>query len=283
MLCFDDLIRLERNTETTHRGPLGPDRASRMFGGLFIAQSMAAAQASIENDRHIHSLHCYFLRPGDTSLPVEYEVDLLRDGRNFSHREVNAYQNDKILFRMICSYAVQVDSLWYEPSTMPIVPPPKEVTYTYSDFCRDQMPNPDYLRDVAERQFDIRYVNPPQDFECSSEVESQKMWMRMTCNISQNSHAHDAAVAYLSDSTLIDHITIPHGKRWQDDNFDGTSLDHAMWFHRRADATQWLLFDQNVEWTGDGRGLATGRFYTEDGQLIATCSQEGLMRFKPQP
>ena len=254
-----------------------------MFGGLFISQAMAASQQTTDSDRRIHSLHCYFLRPGDTNQPVEFEVENIRDGRNFSHREVTAFQNNKMMFRMVCSHAVSAESLDYTGPQMPKVPIPEDVTYTYTDFCRDQMPNPSYLRDVDNRQFDIRYINPPQDYERRDQIESQKMWMRMTCDFSDNSHVHDAGVAYLSDSTLIDHITLPHGKRWQDDNFDGTSLDHAMWFHRHVDATQWLLFDQNVEWTGDGRGLATGRFYQTDGTLVATCAQEGLMRFRPQP
>ncbi|MCY4095834.1 MAG: thioesterase family protein [Gammaproteobacteria bacterium] len=279
MPSFDDVISLQCTDNDCYLGARSPDQADRMFGGFLIGQALAASQSTTDANRSVHSLHCYFLRPGDTSEQVEYAVTRIRDGRSFSHRQVIATQNGKEVFHMVCSYAVVSASPTYVGEKAPHVPPPQEIDYTYADFCRDQMPDPDYIRDVKNRPFEIKYINPPHRREPSSSTENQLMWMKLNCDVSENPHIHDAGIAYLSDSTLIDHITLPHGKRWQDSDFDGTSLDHAMWFHQTVRADEWLLFDQKVEWTGDGRGVASGRIYTENGALAATCMQEGLMRF----
>ena len=250
-----------------------------MFGGQFLAQGIAAVQTTVPADRRIHSLHAYFLRPGDTGIPIHFTVDRTREGRSFNHRETRAYQNDKELFRMICSYAITVSSYDFLARKMPTVPRPAEVTYTYEDFCRDQMPDQDYIRDIQKRPLEILYINPPPTRTKSDSVESQRMWIRIRGDVGEETWKHDAGLAYVSDSTLIDHITLPHGRRWQDPDFEGTSLDHAMWFHNNCKANEWLLYDQDVEWTGDGRGLASARLYQQDGTLVATCVQEGLMRF----
>lgn len=276
---FDDILGLEELGNDCYQGAKSPDQAERMFGGFLIGQALAACQQTVNPDRAVHSLHCYFLRPGDTTQQVQYDVSRVRDGRSFSHRLVAATQNGKEIFQLICSYAIASESPTFVGCPAPHVPAPCEVDYTYTDFCRDQMPDPDYIRDVKNRPFEIKYINPPTEFEPSEEIENQLMWMRLNWDLSEDPHVHDAGIAYLSDSTLIDHITLPHGKRWQDSDFDGTSLDHAMWFHQTVRADEWLLFDQKVEWTGDGRGVASGRIYTESGTLVATCVQEGLMRF----
>ena len=276
---FDDILGLEELGDDCYQGAKNPDQAERMFGGFLIGQALAACQQTVKPDRAVHSLHCYFLRPGDTTQQVQYDVSRVRDGRSFSHRQVAATQNGKEIFQLICSYAVASESPTFVGCPAPHAPAPSEVDYTYTDFCRDQMPDPDYIRDFKNRPFEIKYINPPTEFEPSAEIENQLMWMRLNWDLSEDPHVHDAGVAYLSDSTLIDHITLPHGKRWQDSDFDGTSLDHAMWFHQTVRADEWLLFDQKVEWTGDGRGVASGRIYTESGTLVATCMQEGLMRF----
>ena len=279
MRTFDDIVALEEIEYGRYLGARSPDRAERMFGGLFLAQAMEAASKTSSLDRSIHSLHCYFLRPGDTTQRVEYQVTEIRDGRSYSHRQVIAYQEGKELFWMVCSYAIPGQHHEYIGCTMPEVPLADQVDYTYEAFCRDQMPDPNYIRDVKNRPFDIRYINPPSSLLKQSRIENQLMWMRLTAEVSDNPLIHDAGVAFLSDSTLIDHVTIPHGKRWRDADFEGTSLDHAMWFHQTPRADEWLLFDQKVEWTGDGRGLASGRIFTAHGTLVATCMQEGLMRF----
>lgn len=250
-----------------------------MFGGQFIAQCIAAATCTLDPDRNIHSLHAYFLRPGDSSQPNQISVEIVRDGRSFSHREMTASQNGKELFRMFGSWSVAETSPEFNASKMPDVPPPDEVEYTYYQFCQDQMPDRNYLATVRQRPMEILYINPPMNKRPVAELEDQLMWIRIVGELPRDSWRHQAGLAYISDSTLIDHIAVPHGLRWMDNDFDGTSLDHVMWFHRVCVATDWILFEQVVEWTGVGRGLATGRLWSQDGKLLATCGQEGLMRF----
>lgn len=276
---FDSLLDLVENNRDSFTAPASPDKGLRMFGGQFLAQAIEAGARTVGSDRSIHSLHAYFLRPGDTMLGVNYDVERIRDGRSFSHRRVVATQEGKEMFVMFASWSIPLSSPDYTGRTMPRVASAHDTQYSYLQFCRDQMPDPEYETTVQSRPMDIRYINPPQDRTPQSKTEDQLMWMRVSIPVGNRPSLHHAALAYLSDSTLIDHILIPHGKRWQDTDFEGTSLDHAMWFHGDCDATAWHLFEQSVEWTGDGRGLATGRIYTESGQLVATCAQEGLMRF----
>lgn len=276
---FDSLLDLTEKGSDIFTAPASPDKGLRMFGGQFLAQAMEAGARTVGPDRSIHSLHAYFLRPGDTMLNVDYDVERIRDGRSFSHRRVVAKQQDKEMFTMFASWSIPLSSPDYLGRTMPQVPTALDTDYSYLQFCRDQMPDPEYETTVQSRPMDIRYINPPQDRTPQSRIEDQLMWMRVNVPVGNRTSLHHAALAYLSDSTLIDHILIPHGKRWQDTDFEGTSLDHAMWFHGECDATAWHLFEQSVVWTGDGRGLTTGYIYTESGRLVATCAQEGLMRF----
>ena len=180
---------------------------------------------------------------------------------------------------MVASFSIQELAPDFQSNEIPEVPKPDDVSYTYYDFVQDQMPDEGYLRTVKRRPMDIRYINPPEDKKPLTSLPNQLMWIRVTGNLSDESWKHQAALAYISDSTLIDHICLPHGKRWMDGDFDGTSLDHVMWFHKSTDATDWILFEQIVEWTGVGRGLATGRLWSQSGELLATCGQEGLLRF----
>jgi acyl-CoA thioesterase-2 len=130
---------------------------------------------------------------------------------------------------------------------------------------------------------DIRYINPPTAPEGVPVIEPQLMWLRITGPVPAGQASHDAGLAYLADSTLVDHVALPHGHRWHDARLTGTSLDHAMWFHRPTQVDRWVLYDQRVEHTGGARGLVTGHFYTTSGELVATCSQEGLMRWTAGP
>lgn len=280
LTTFDELLDLEDLGNDCFSAPASPDKGARMFGGQFLAQAIAAGGSTVNGDRSIHSLHAYFLLPGNPHEPVRYVVKRVRDGRSFSHRSIEAFQNDRQLFTMTSSWNVSSDGPKFFGRQAPTVPPVTQSNYSYEQFCRDQMPDPDYERTVRARPMDIRYINPPEERKVSSTAEDQLMWMRISLPMSDCRSSHHAALAYLSDSTVIDHILIPHGKRWQDPDFFGTSLDHAMWFHGTSNATEWLLFEQSVEWTGNGRGLASGRLYTEAGELVATCVQEGLMRFE---
>ena len=274
---FADLVTLRPIGDGRYTAPPALERAERMFGGQFLAQCLAAAQDDVAPDRNVHSLHGYFLRPGDVDLDVELAVTTIRDGRSFSWREVVAAQRDKELFRLLASFQVPDTTPEYTRSEMPSVPAPETVSYTYDEFS-SALSGKQVLSNTY-RAIDIRYVNPPLVPRGEPVTETQLMWMRISETLPDAPHIHRSAIAYLSDSTLVDPILLPLGMRWQDPDFEGTSLDHAMWFHRAARADRWLLFVLDVEATGGGRGLASGRIYTREGELVATCLQEGLMRW----
>ena len=274
---FADLITLDVHENGHFTAPPALEKGERVFGGQFLAQCLAAAQQTVDADRVVHSLHGYFLRPGDVDLEVALEVSIIRDGRSFSWREVTAAQRDRELFRLLASFQVPDTTPEYTRLAMPSVPAPEAVPYTYDEFSSAQTGTD--VHSNAFRSIDIRYVNPPLGPRGEPVTETQLMWMRISEPLPDAADIHQAGIAYLSDSTLVDPILLPHGMRWQDADFEGTSLDHAMWFHRDARADRWLLFVLDVEATGGGRGLASGRIYTQGGELVATCLQEGLMRW----
>lgn len=287
---FTDMMRLSPgNTAASFIAPEAIESGDRTFGGQFLAQCLVAAQRTVGDDRYVNSLHAYFLRGGDVDKPMDIQVATIRDGRSFSMRQVQAFQDDKELFRTMISFHVPEDGLEYEPQVEFDAPPADSVGFTYNEFSQaleanfanPQAGDDDQPWGGHARPMDIRYINPPEGATGPPVTEPQLMWMRISEALDDNRRMHEAGLAYLADSTLIDHVALPHGLRWQDPNLTGTSLDHAMWFRRPVRADEWLLYEQRIESTAGSRGLATGRFYTEAGELVATCAQEGLLRFTP--
>ena len=257
--------------------PEAPESEGRMYGGQLLAQALAAAERTVTDDRRAHSLHAYFLAPGDVSTTVDMQVERVRDGRSFSSRCVSARQDGAELFRMVVSYHIDEPGEPFAGHRKPDVPPPEDVALTYEEFSRSVGRQQEW--DLEARPMDTRCINPPVAPPGEPVLEDQRMWMRISERLPVSPGLHQAGLAYLSDSTLIDHVVLPHGRRWQDPALTGASLDHAMWFHNPVRADEWLLFDQSVEATGSGRGLATGRIFDADGTLAATCMQEGLIRW----
>ncbi len=179
---------------------------------------------------------------------------------------------------MLVSFHLEEPGRDYVAAVMPAVPPPESVTLSYADFNQAMGANDDVDHDESIKPWDIRYIDAPTGPLGEPVTVDQRMWMRISEAMGDKPGLQHAALAYLSDATLVDHIVLPHGLRWHSPGVDGASLDHAMWFHRAARAEEWLLFDQHVESTGHARGLASGRFFAQSGELIATCCQEGLMR-----
>jgi acyl-CoA thioesterase-2 len=274
---FTRLIDLKAIRGDAFQAPPAPERSGRMYGGQLLAQGLVAAMLTTEADRDAHSLHAYFLRPGDVNLPVEIEVERVRDGRSFSARVVRAIQHGRELFRMMASFHVPEPGDDYAGAQMPDVPPPEAVSLTYNEFSRLNGEEPDW--DGEARPMDIRYINPPSSAPGEPVLEPQRMWVRIPEELGDDRAANSAGLAYLSDSTLIDHTVLPHGRRWQDSALNGASLDHAMWFHHGTRADQWLLFEQRVGATGHARGFAQGGFFDGSGRLVASCAQEGLIRW----
>lgn len=272
---FAALMALERLDEDAFIGPPAPDKGDALYGGHLLAQCLTAAAATVDGQRPAHSLHAYFLRPGDVHGPVEIEVERVRQGRSFSARQARASQQGKERFRMAASFQAAADSPVYCSAKMPPAPPPEAVRHTYQDFTLALTGQPDWP--AAARPLEIRYVNPPA--KGAAATAPQLMWMRVRGPMPADAVLHQAGIAYLSDATLADNALLPHGLRWQDSDFTGTSLDHAMWFHQAAKADEWLLFEQTVAITGSGRGLTEGKFFDRTGKLVATCVQEALMRW----
>ena len=265
-------------------GPPAPERGGRLYGGQLLAQGVAAAYRTVGPERRVHSLHAYFLRPGDVDQPTTWEVETVRDGRSFAARSLIASQDRGEMFRMTVSFQTPEDGLDYDGGgpqlALSALPAPSDVEMSYVDFCET---HPDLEAGTwfgQDRPMDIRYINPPDAAEGVPIVEPQLTWTRINEALPADDHVtRDAGLAYLADATLVDHALLPHGHRWHDQRLTGASLDHAMWFQRPSPADSWLLYEQRVESTSGARGLATGRFYTEDGQLVATCTQEGLIRW----
>ena len=179
---------------------------------------------------------------------------------------------------MLGSFQVPAPGLEYTDGQMGDAPEPESVAMTYNAFTEAGTPDLERFWPGAARPVDIRYINAPDAPRGVPVTEPQRMWMRIDETLGDEQDLHDAGMAYLADTTLVDHILLPHGQRWQDPAWDGASLDHSMWFHRRCRADEWLLYHQNVEATAGERGLASGRFYNRKGELVASCMQEGLLR-----
>ncbi len=275
---FVALLELQDVGGDAFVAPPAPEQTGRLYGGQLLAQGLAAASRTVAAPRAPHSLHGYFLRAGAVDAPLRVEVERVRDGRSFSARAVRVLQDGRLLFRMMASYQVPEPGAAFTARAMPPAPPADTVAMTYNEFSRRAGEEEDW--DGEARPMDLRYVNPPDPQPGEPVLEDQRVWMRVRDALGDDAALHYAGIAYLADSTLIDHAALPHGRRWQEPSLNGTSLDHAMWFHRPARADAWLLFDQSVEATGGSRGFVTGRIYTADGALVASCAQEGLLRWK---
>ncbi|HEY0452622.1 acyl-CoA thioesterase II [Actinophytocola sp.] len=271
------LLDLERIEENIFRGVSPAQSPVRVFGGQVAGQALVAAGRTVPSSRKVHSLHAYFIRPGDPSIPIVYEVDRIRDGRSFTTRRVIAIQRGKAIFALSASFH-EPESGVEHAEPMPDVPSPESLptrAETMDKFA-------DKLGEFAKlpRPIDVRYVTvPPWELRerGPSEARSQ-VWMRADGRLPDDELLHVCVLTYASDMTLLDSILVRHGAYWGLDNVLGASLDHALWFHRPFRADEWFLYDCVSPSASGARGLATGRFFAADGTLIATVVQEGLLR-----
>ncbi len=278
---FATVMDLSNEGQDLFVGPPSPDLGSRTYGGQVVAQSLGAAQRTVTDDRAVHSLHSYFLKAGDAAKPLALKVERLRDGRSFSQRQVLALQDGAEVMRSLVSFQVPEEGLeWDEPITIAVDPPTNEQSYTdYCDVIESALLSHERPWPGRHRPMDVSYVNPPLPLTGRPVTEPQGMWMRVHGPLGDDQGPHDAGLAYLADLGMNPVILLPHGYSWRDERITEASLDHAIWFHRPARADTWLYYEQRVESTSGGRGLARGRFYDLDGHLTATCMQEGLMRW----
>ncbi|MBL8556937.1 MAG: acyl-CoA thioesterase II [Phenylobacterium sp.] len=276
-----ETLQLERIEENLFRGTSPDNRPGRIFGGQVIAQSLLAAYETVE-DRVCHSMHCYFIRPGDPTTPIVFEVDRSRDGGSFTTRRVIAVQRGKQIFNLAASFKDPEEGFSHQ-SKMPPGPHWSELP--------DQMTvMRDAMKDAPEEM--KRWMSRPQPIEMRSsdartywrdgqpkEPVSQN-WFRCATPIGDDPHMHQVILAYASDMNLLSTAMRPYGVHWQTPGFQSASLDHAMWFHRPTDFTQWHLYVHDSPSASDGRGLIRGEIYADDGTLVASVAQEGLMRMR---
>lgn len=270
------LLDLERIEENIFRGVSPAESPVRVFGGQVAGQALVAAGRTVPPERRVHSLHSYFIRGGDPTVPIVYEVDRIRDGRSFTTRRVVAVQHGKAIFALSASFQLDEDGMdHFEP--MPSVPSPDTLP-TYAESAAGYLEKVGMAR--LPRPIDIRYVTEPPwraREDGPGEARSQ-VWMRADGKLPDDDMLHVCVLAYASDMTLLDSVLVRHGVYWGTDKLLGASLDHAMWFHRRFRADEWFLYDCESPSASGARGLATGRFYAQDGRLVATVVQEGLLR-----
>lgn len=257
---------------TSYRPPWG-----RIFGGQVLAQSLVAAARTVDESRPVHSLHAYFLRAGDPSVPITFDVDRLRDGRSFSARRTQAIQRGKPILSMISSFQEPSDGLDHQVE-MPKVPGPDELPSLDEQF--GDLPGPAAQQMLRSRPVDLRYVDGPLFLEPGPEqVGHQAVWLKTSGPMPDDPLLHTAMLAFASDYNLLESVIRRHGLSWATAKMKTASLDHAMWFHRRpARVDDWLLYTQESASASGSRGMGTGRIFTSDGVLVASTAQEGMMR-----
>jgi acyl-CoA thioesterase-2 len=265
-----------RTREDIFTGPSQWMPHGRVFGGQVLAQSLVAATRTVEV-RPVHSLHGYFLRPGDIELPITFSVDRLRDGRSFSTRRVQAYQKGEPIFSMIASFQETDPGLEHQDE-FPLDIPAPETLPSAAELIGDN-PHPVAQYWAKARPFDMRHVGSPIYFSVKGEpVAHQAVWIKALGDMPADSQLHTAALAYASDYSILESIYRRHGIAWSHPGLKSASLDHAMWFHREPKVDEWMLYVQESPSASGGRGLALGRIFSQDGRLLATVAQEGMVR-----
>lgn len=276
LIEFLDLEAIEVNI---FRGKNLDETRLRVFGGQVAAQSLVAAGRTVDSGR-VHSLHSYFLRPGDPKAPILYEVDRIRDGRSFTTRRVVAIQHGRAIFNLQCSFHIDEGPGIIHQTEMPEVPPPESLP-TFRERLepyRDLLP--EWFQLDRPRPIDQRYIGELPWLPSASQETRQRLWVRADGELADDPLLHAAVIAYASDMSIIDSILKPHEIRWDKGATMVVSLDHCMWFHRPLRADRWLLFDQDSPNAYGDRGLARGLMFDEGGNLVVSLVQEGLVRVK---
>ena len=267
-----DLLDLEPIEINMFRGISPAEGWQRVYGGQVIGQALVAASRTVEDENRIaHSLHGYFLRPGDTTIPIVYSVDRIRDGKSFNTRRVVAIQKGRPIFSMSVSFQVMEEGLHHQ------IPMPEAAAPEDCPSQEDLRKN--YINDIPEEYRDnflnredpieMRFQDGMNDFKPDPMPPHQRVWIRAVDKMPDDVRLHQCVLAYASDMTLMDNAIRPHGIGWTEENFQTASLDHAMWFHQPFRADEWLLYYQDSPYSGGARGFNRGSFFTREGQLIA--------------
>jgi acyl-CoA thioesterase-2 len=276
-----DLLNLETIEDNIYRGENRDLGGKAVFGGQVLAQALVAAQRTVEPDRLCHSMHGYFLLAGDKKVPIVYDVDRIRDGKSFTTRRVRAIQHGKVIFNMAASFAVEEEGLEHQIG-MPDVPPPESLTSELENRRKlaDHIPEPLRSKFLQDQPIEFRPVDPMNPLAPEKKPPYKYVWFKAVSQLPDDDALHKAVLAYASDFAFVGTGMQVHGLSFWMRNLQVASLDHALWFHRRFRADDWLLYAMDSPTTGHARGFNRGSIYTRDGVLIASVAQEGLMRLR---
>jgi acyl-CoA thioesterase II len=274
------LLSLERIEENLFRGPSQDLGWGTVFGGQVLGQALSAAAQTLPPDRPVHSLHAYFLRPGNVSKPIVYDVDRIRDGSSFTTRRVVAIQSGRPIFNMSASF--QVGEAGFEhQDPMPEAPPPESLPTERERLAKyaARLPKMVLERANAERPFEMRSADPDEDpFAPAPRAPRRLLWLRTAAALPDDPALHRYLLAYVSDFSFVTTSLLPHGANWLVPGLQIASIDHVMWFHQPFRCDEWLLHVIDSPAAHGARGFVRGRFFTRDGRLVASTAQEGLIR-----
>ncbi|MEY1661776.1 acyl-CoA thioesterase [Isoalcanivorax beigongshangi] len=274
-----EVIALERLEQNLFRGPSRNTHQRGIFGGLVAGQALMAASRTVDDDRLAHSLHGYFLRPGDHTVPVIYDVDRIRDGASFTTRRVTAIQHGRAIFCLEASFQVAERGMEHQ-APMPEAPAAGSLQSEQElrEVWRDRFPIGKVDAFMQERPVEIRPVRQDDPFDFNAKPAHRAFWFRVPGEFDVDAAMHRALLAYCSDCWLLGTSALPHGVNYFSPGVMMASIDHAMWFHRPFKVNEWLLYDMYSPSASGARGLSRGSIYTADGQLVASVMQEGLVR-----
>lgn len=274
-----DVLNLERLEVNLFRGISPQNGWQRVYGGQVLGQALVAAGRTVEDGRSAHSLHGYFLLAGDPAHPIIYEVERIRDGGSFTTRRVKAIQHGRAIFAMSASF--QKDEEGFEhAAAMPEVPPPESLPSAAERVAELIDALPENMRSYWQREnpIEVRPVDVSRYLSRESRPPAQHIWLKASGRLPDDPRLHQCVLAYASDFTLLDTALIAHGKLLFDRDIQLASLDHALWMHRPFRADEWLLYAQDSPSASGARGFCRGSFFTQDGRLVASTAQEGLIR-----
>ena len=275
-----ELLDLEQIETNIFRGMSPSDGWQRVYGGQVIGQALVAASRTVEDEaRSAHSLHGYFLRPGDTTVPILYSVDRIRDGRSFTTRRVVALQRGEAIFSMSVSFQVLECGLEHQ-NQIPDVPPPEACIDPQASRRERSASTTQNILDQANQPqpIELKFVEPSNEFNPNPAPPIQHVWVKTSGKMPKNLRLNQCLLAYASDLTLLDTSYRPHGIGWRNDKFQVASLDHSMWFHKPFLTDEWMLYQQDSPFAGGARGFSRGTIFNTKGDLIASVAQEGLIR-----
>lgn len=273
------LLDIETIDTDLHRGPRLPGGQGRVFGGQVIAQALVAAMRSIDSGKVAHSLHAYFMRPGDEQLPIVFRVVRDFEGRSFATRRIIAMQKGEPILNMAASFQTPEEGFGHQ-ATMPDVQPPEDLLSERELAARERDIIPDHMAHfmLRPRAIEFRPIDPRPLADSEKRPPRSGCWFRAVAPVGDDPDLHRAMLAYASDMMLLGTSMRPHGVNWLNSNMQTASLDHALWLHESFRVDDWLLYVTDSPWAGHARGFNRGQIFSRDGRLVASVAQEGLIR-----